>query len=122
MTAVEWFVKRLQERGVEGMGTLCGHGLDPFDYACRQAGLRLVDIRNEQTAAYMAEVHGRLTKHPSVVAVSGGVVHAKAGRVDGRAGRAVHDRSRVRCGAQADLGVAGRHRHSCADCRWGPVA
>jgi acetolactate synthase-1/2/3 large subunit len=78
MTAVEWFVKGLQERGVEWVATLCGHGLDPFDYACRQAGLRLVDTRNEQTAAYMAEVHGRLTGRPGVVAVSGGVAHANA--------------------------------------------
>ena len=78
MTAVEWFVKRLQERGVEWVATLCGHGLDPFDYACRQAGLRLVDTRNEQTAAYMAEVHGRLTKRPGVAAVSSGVAHANA--------------------------------------------
>ena len=78
MTAVEWFVKRLQERGVEWVATLCGHGLDPFDYACRKAGLCLVDTRNEQTAAYMAEVHGRLTKRPGVAAVSSGVAHANA--------------------------------------------
>ena len=78
MTAVDWFVKGLQERGVEWVATLCGHGLDPFYYACRQAGLRLVDTRNEQTAAYMAEVHGRLTKRPGVAAVSGGVAHANA--------------------------------------------
>ena len=78
MTAVEWLVKGLQERGVKWVATLCGHGLDPFDYACRKAGLRLVDTRNEQTAAYMAEVHGRLTKRPGVVAVSSGVAHANA--------------------------------------------
>ena len=72
MTAVEWFVKGLQERGVEWVATLCGHGLDPFDYVCRQAGLRLVDTRNEQTAAYMAEVYGRLTGRPGVVFPGGG--------------------------------------------------
>ena len=76
MTAVDWFVRGLQERGAEWIATLCGHGLDPFDYASRQAGLRLVDVRNEQTAAYMAGVHGRLTGRPGVAAVSSGVAHA----------------------------------------------
>jgi len=78
VTAVEWFVKGLQERGVEWVATLCGHGLDPFDEACRKHGLRLVDVRNEQSAGYMAEVHGRLTKRPGVVAVSSAVAHANA--------------------------------------------
>lgn len=78
MTAVEWFVRGLQERGVEWVATLCGHGLDPFDEACRKHGLRLIDVRNEQSAGYMAEVHGRLTKGPGVVAVSSAVAHANA--------------------------------------------
>lgn len=78
MTAVEWFVRDLQKRGVEWVATLCGHGLDPFDQACRKHGLRLVDVRNEQSAGYMAEAHGRLTKRPGVVAVSSAVAHANA--------------------------------------------
>ena len=78
MTAVEWFVRGLQERGIEWVATLCGHGLDPFDQACKKHGLRLIDTRNEQAAAYMAEAHGRLTKRPGVVAVSSAVAHANA--------------------------------------------
>jgi acetolactate synthase-1/2/3 large subunit len=78
VTAVEWFVRGLQERGIEWVATLCGHGLDPFDKACKQHGLRLIDTRNEQAAAYMAEAHGRLTKRPGVVAVSSAVAHANA--------------------------------------------
>ncbi|MDA1313355.1 MAG: thiamine pyrophosphate-binding protein [Acidobacteria bacterium] len=78
MTAVEWFVRGLQKRGVQWVATLCGHGLDPFDEACKQRGLRLIDTRNEQAAAYMAEAHGRLTKRPGVVAVSSAVAHANA--------------------------------------------
>ena len=76
--AVEWFVEGLQERGVDWISTLCGHGLDPLDFAARKAGLRLVDTRNEQAAAYMAEVHGRLTRRPGVAAVSSGIGHANA--------------------------------------------
>jgi thiamine pyrophosphate-dependent acetolactate synthase large subunit-like protein len=54
-SAASWFAEGLRERGVEWMATLCGHGLDPLFAAARQAGLRLVDTRNEQTAAYIAD-------------------------------------------------------------------
>jgi acetolactate synthase-1/2/3 large subunit len=77
-TAVEWLVEDLQRRGVEWVATLCGHGLDPFFYAARQAGLRLIDVRNEQTASYMADACGRLTRKPGVCAVSSGVAVANA--------------------------------------------
>lgn len=78
MKACEWLVGGLRERGVEWIATLCGHGLDPLYHAARKGGLRLVDTRNEQTAAYMAEACGRLTRRPGVVAVSSGVAHANA--------------------------------------------
>ncbi len=77
-TAVEWFIEALRERGVTWISTLCGHGLDPLFQAARQAGLRLVDTRNEQTAAYLAEAYGRLTRRPGVCAVSSGVAVANA--------------------------------------------
>lgn len=78
MTAVEWFVARLCERGVQWIATLCGFGLDPLYQAARRAGLRLVDTRNEQTAGYIADYTGRLTRRPGVCAVSSGVAHANA--------------------------------------------
>ncbi|HVX65424.1 MAG TPA: thiamine pyrophosphate-binding protein [Bryobacteraceae bacterium] len=78
MTAVECFVNGLRERGVEWMATLCGHGLDPLFHAASRAGIRLIDTRNEQTAAYAAEAWGRLTRRPGVCAVSSGVAHANA--------------------------------------------
>jgi len=49
-TAADWFIEGLRERGVTWMSTLCGHGLDPLFHAAQQAGLRLVDTRNEQIA------------------------------------------------------------------------
>jgi acetolactate synthase-1/2/3 large subunit len=78
MKAAEWFIKGLQERGVEWMATLCGHGLDPLYHAAKRAGMRLIDTRNEQTAGYMAECYGRLTRRPGVCAVSSGVAHVNA--------------------------------------------
>ncbi|MCS7314559.1 MAG: thiamine pyrophosphate-binding protein [Bryobacterales bacterium] len=78
MTAVEWFLEALKQRGVRWVATLCGHGLDPLYNAARRVGLRLIDTRNEQTAAYMAVSAGRLTRQPAVAAVSSGVAHAIA--------------------------------------------
>src|ERR1041385_5915387 len=75
MNAADLLIKSLQERGVEWIATLCGHGLDPLLHAARSAGLRLVDVRNEQTCAYIAEASGRLTRRPGVCAVSSGVAH-----------------------------------------------
>jgi acetolactate synthase-1/2/3 large subunit len=76
--AVERFVAELKKRGVEWMATLCGHGLDPLFHAAKQAGLRLVDTRNEQAAGYAAEAYGRLTRRPGVCAVSSGIAHVNA--------------------------------------------
>jgi len=78
MTAADWFVQGLKERGVEWIATLCGHGLDPLYQAARRAGLRLIDTRNEQTASYMAACAGRLRRRPGVAAVSSGVAHVIA--------------------------------------------
>jgi len=81
MTAADLLVQGLRRHGVEWIATLCGHGLDPLLNAARQAGLRLVDVRNEQTGAYLADAFGRLTRRPGVCAVSSGValVNALAG-------------------------------------------
>jgi len=78
MTGAELFVSELKARGVEWMSTLCGHGLSPLYAAFQKAGLRLVDTRNEQTAAYMAECWGRLSRRVGICAVSSGVAHANA--------------------------------------------
>ncbi len=78
MSGAELLVRLLQARGVEWAATLCGHGLDPLFDACRRAGLRLVDTRNEQAASYMADAAGRLTRRPGVVFSSSGVAHVNA--------------------------------------------
>ena len=78
MTGIELFIKTLQHWGVPFISTLCGNGLNPLDEACHNNGLRLVDVRNEQAAAYMADAYGRLTGTPGVCAVSSGVAHVNA--------------------------------------------
>jgi len=46
--------------------------------ACHRAGMRVIDTRNEQAAAYMADTVGRLTRRVGVVAASSGVAHVNA--------------------------------------------
>jgi acetolactate synthase-1/2/3 large subunit len=72
MTGAEWMVRTLRERGVEVVFLLCGNGLKPFLDACVAAGMRIVDTRNEQAAAYMADAWGRMTGRLGVVATSAG--------------------------------------------------
>src|SRR5216683_2796463 len=78
MTAADLLIADLRERGFTWMATLCGHGLDPLFQAARNAGMRLVDTRNEQTASYIAESYGRLTGRPGVCAVSSGIAQVNA--------------------------------------------
>ncbi|HTM47290.1 MAG TPA: thiamine pyrophosphate-binding protein [Bryobacteraceae bacterium] len=78
MNAADLLIAGLQKRGVEWMATLCGHGLDPLFQAARHAGMRLIDARNEQTAAYIADAYGRLTRKPGVCAVSSGIAQVNA--------------------------------------------
>jgi acetolactate synthase-1/2/3 large subunit len=76
--AADLLVEELQARGVPFVATLNGHGLDPFYLACCKASMRVIDVRNEQSAGYMAEVTGRLSRSVGVAAVSGAVAHANA--------------------------------------------
>lgn len=78
MTGADLLARTLQVWGVPYIATLCGHGLDPFDAACRRTNLRLVDVRNEQSAGYMADACGRLTGQVGVCASSSGVAHVNA--------------------------------------------
>lgn len=78
MTSVEQAVQYLKQSGIDWMATLCGHGLNPLFYAARDAGMRLIDTRNEQTASYIADYWGKLTGKPGICAVSSGVAHVNA--------------------------------------------
>ena len=78
MNGADLIVHKLREYGVEWLATLCGHGLDPLFRAARDGGIRIIDTRNEQTASYIAEACGRLTRRPGVCAVSSGVAHINA--------------------------------------------
>ena len=78
MNGAELLVQILKTHGVEHVSVLCGNGLNPFLQACIDAGVRIIDTRNEQAAAYMADTWGAMTGKLGVVAVSAGPGHTNA--------------------------------------------
>ena len=78
MNGAQWVVRTLQDRGVECIFVLCGNGLSPFLDACIDSNMKVIDVRNEQAASYMADTWGRMTRRLGVVAVSSGPGHMNA--------------------------------------------
>ncbi len=78
MNGAELLVSILKQSGVEHVAVLCGNGLNAFLTACMDAGVRIIDVRNEQAAAYMADTWGAMTGRLGVVAVSAGPGHTNA--------------------------------------------
>lgn len=78
MNGAHWLVRTLRQRGVEYVFVLCGNGLNPFLEACMDEGLAVIDVRNEQAAAFMADLWGRYTRRLGVAAVSSGPGHTNA--------------------------------------------
>lgn len=78
MNGADLLVRQLKARGVPFVSTLCGNGLDPLYVSCKRHGLRLVDVRNEQAAGYMADAVGRLTRTVGVCSASSGIAHINA--------------------------------------------
>lgn len=75
MTAADLLIKELKARDIHNIYALCGNGLDPILDASHREQMRIIDTRNEQAAAYMADTVGKLTKRVGVAAVSSGVAH-----------------------------------------------
>ncbi|HQK92576.1 MAG TPA: thiamine pyrophosphate-binding protein [Armatimonadota bacterium] len=78
MNGAELLVRELQARGIDCVFTLTGNGLAPLMAACGRLGMRVIDTRNEQAAAYQADGIGRMTRRLGVCAVSSGVAHVNA--------------------------------------------
>ncbi len=78
MTGADVLARDLLARGIRYVTTLSGNGLNPFYEACRQAGLRLVDFRNEQAASFAADAGARLSGQLRVCAVSSAGAHVNA--------------------------------------------
>jgi acetolactate synthase-1/2/3 large subunit len=62
----------LQAHGVRFVFTLCGGHISPILVAAKARGLRVVDVRDEATAAFAADAIGRLAGKPGVAVVTAG--------------------------------------------------
>jgi acetolactate synthase-1/2/3 large subunit len=62
----------LKAQGVRFLFTLCGGHISPILVACKQRGIRVIDVRHEATAVFAADAVARLTGIPGVAAVTAG--------------------------------------------------
>ena len=64
--------RRLRASGIDTVFTLSGGHIFPIYDGCRTEGIRLIDTRHEQTAAFAAEGWSKVTRVPGVVALTAG--------------------------------------------------
>ncbi|SPM26921.1 acetolactate synthase [Mycobacterium terramassiliense] len=64
--------RRLKAGGVDTVFTLSGGHLFSIYDGCRDEGIRLIDTRHEQTAAFAAEGWSKVTRLPGVAALTAG--------------------------------------------------
>ncbi|MGI5834869.1 MAG: thiamine pyrophosphate-binding protein [Chloroflexota bacterium] len=90
MIGADLVAHALKAHGVTFISALVGNGINPVLFSARQAGIKVVDTRNEQTASFMAESYGRFTCRVGVCAVSsgGGHTNALSGLVNAHLGNA----------------------------------
>jgi acetolactate synthase-1/2/3 large subunit len=64
--------RRLKASGIDTVFTLSGGHLFSFYDGCRSEGIRLIDTRHEQSAAFAAEGWSKVTRVPGVAALTAG--------------------------------------------------
>jgi acetolactate synthase I/II/III large subunit len=65
-------IRALAQAGIEHLFTLSGGHIFPLYDGCRHEGVRMVDVRHEQTAMFAAEGLAKLTTRPQVAALTAG--------------------------------------------------
>jgi acetolactate synthase I/II/III large subunit len=64
--------KALARHGVTHLFTLCGGHIQAIYDGCLDDGIRVVDVRHEQTAGHAADAYARVSGRPGVCAVTAG--------------------------------------------------
>ncbi len=64
--------RALKEQGVSHLFTLCGGHIQNIYDGCLDQGIRVVDVRHEQSAGHAADAWARVTGQPGVCAVTAG--------------------------------------------------
>ncbi len=72
MNGGERIAQVLKLKGVEFIFTLCGGHISPILVGAKNAGIRVIDVRQEPTAVFAADAISRLTGVPGVAAVTAG--------------------------------------------------
>lgn len=72
MHAGRLIARRLKASGIDTIFTLSGGHLFSIYDGCRSEGIRLIDTRHEQTAAFAAEGWSKVTRLPGVAALTAG--------------------------------------------------
>ena len=72
MGAGHLIARRLRASGIDTVFTLSGGHLFSIYDGCRAEGIRLIDTRHEQTAAFAAEGWSKVTRVPGVAALTAG--------------------------------------------------
>lgn len=67
-----WIAKSLKARGVDRIFGLQGGHIQPIWDYCAQAGIRIIDVRDERAAVHMAHAHAELTGGFGVAMVTAG--------------------------------------------------
>ncbi|MFC6765284.1 thiamine pyrophosphate-binding protein, partial [Natrinema soli] len=65
-TAADLLVRCLEAEGVERVFGVPGEEIEDLLFSLRESPIRFVPTRHEQGAAFMADVHGRLTGEAGV--------------------------------------------------------
>lgn len=80
----------LKAQGVARLFTLCGGHIMPIYMQAHAAGIRIVDVRDERAAVYMAQAHAELTGELGVALVTAGpgVTNAMTGIANAHIARA----------------------------------
>ncbi len=72
MTGGDLVADVLVKQGVRFLFTLCGGHISPILVSAKQRGIRVIDVRDEATAAFAADAVSRLTGTVGVAAVTAG--------------------------------------------------
>lgn len=78
MNGAQILVRTLSEAGVTTVFSLSGNQIMPVFDACLDAGIRIVHVRHESAAVYMADAWAQVTGSPGVAMVTAGAGFANA--------------------------------------------
>lgn len=85
-----WIARCLKARGIDRVFSLCGGHIMPLWMRLDAEGIRIVDVRDERAAVYMAHAHAEVTGQVGVALVTAGpgVTNAMTGIANAHVARA----------------------------------